>query len=175
MPTIYDCGKLDENSFWPEAGPVDNTDIDLARPSGAPFMCVTELGAKWTRKPWRLDVCRDGTLSLRARCEEPFNGVALPVAYHSSKQALQQAQRVLCTVKPERDERLTHEEGRRYVWSGWPPGTVWQLSAVARVLHLYLQHGRAVGEAVRLSKLVEDAALREGLLLNPPGIPVHSR
>ncbi|MFE3449848.1 hypothetical protein ACFXJ8_13025 [Nonomuraea sp. NPDC059194] len=71
---------------------------------------------------------------------------------------------MLCSLGLERDERLTHEEGRRYVWCGWLPGTRWQLSAVARVLHPFLQgeHSRSAREALRLSKLVQGAAVREG-------------
>jgi hypothetical protein len=173
MPTIYDTDRLDETSCWPEAGPVDNTDLGLARPDGTPFVWLEELPARRRRGAWRLDLCRDGILSLRARDEEPFNGLAMPVAYHDDHQALQYAQQMLCTLKPERDERLTHEHGRVYRWSGWLPGTYWQLSAVARVLHLFLTGDpRAIREAIRLSELVQRAALEAGLLLNPPGDPV---
>uniref|UniRef100_UPI003F494685 hypothetical protein n=1 Tax=Nonomuraea sp. CA-251285 TaxID=3240002 RepID=UPI003F494685 len=171
MPLMYDCEKVHSTSFWPEAGPVDNRDIGLARPDGHPFEYPAELGEEWTRRAWRLDLCRDGTLSLRARDEEPFNGVAMPVAYASHRRDLELAQRALGTFKPQRpDRRLTYEGGRRYMWSGWLPGTAWQLSAVARVLHMFLRgdQDEAVRELLRLSKLVEEAAAREGLRLNGP-------
>lgn len=171
MPLMYDCDKVQSTSFWPEAGPVDNTDIGLTRPDGSPFEYPIELGPDWTCMPWRLDLSRDGSLSLRARDEEAFDRAAMPVAYAADRKLLEAAQRALGTFKPQwPDSRLTYEGGRRYMWSGWLPGTMWQLSAVARVLHLFLQGERsqAIKEAVRLSKLVEDAATRDGLHLNKP-------
>ncbi|WP_433426147.1 hypothetical protein ACQP1V_27535 [Microtetraspora malaysiensis] len=86
--------------------------------------------------------------------------MARPVAYARSKEELQLAQGMLCTLWHERDPRLSHEAGRRYRIGMWLPGTRWQLSAVMRVLHLFLrdEQPRAAAEAVRLSRIVEHAA-----------------
>lgn len=131
MLTIYDAHRLDKPSCWPQAGPVDNTDLGLARPDGTPFVWLEELPARLRRGAWWLNLCRGGTLSLRARGEASFNDVAMPVAYHDHPQALRRAQHMLCTLQPERDERLTHELGRVYRWSGTEvlcyglPGGAW--------------------------------------------------
>lgn len=160
MPLILECDMLDENSFWPGTGPVDTSDIGLHAPGTRPPVCAAELGTRWTRLPWRMDLCRDSTLSIRRRDEAPFNGVARPVAYARRLEDLRLVQGMLCG-RPDLpgDPRLTYEGGVRHFIGMWVPGTQWQLSAVMRVLMMFLEHdqSQAAKECLRLSRLVQDA------------------
>jgi hypothetical protein len=140
--------KVDELSFWPQTEPIDNTDIGLPHLDN----CAD----------WRLDLCRDGTLSLRTRRQKPFNGAAIAVYQHDDKAMLEDVQTLMCSLGYTRDPRLVHEDGRRYIWSWFTlPGTLWQVGAVQRVIHLYVSTGsgqKAVDEAVRLNRIVRTAA-----------------
>ncbi|GGT44962.1 hypothetical protein ACFFV7_39660 [Nonomuraea spiralis] len=142
-----------------------------------PVECATDLGEGWTDRPWRLDLCRDGTLSIRRHGEQPFNGVARPVAFTWEKETLQMAQVSFGRLWPERDRRLTYEEGYRCIWHGWLPGTRWQLSAVMRVLDIALEGDdvdAAAIEALRLSRLVESASAELDRLVADKSTQTHA-
>ncbi|MFD8563319.1 hypothetical protein ACFV1N_39105 [Streptosporangium canum] len=135
MPLMSGYDLVDEASFWP--GPVDTSDLGLHGADGPPIECAAQLGEGWTDRPWRLDLCRDGTLSICTQDKEPFNGGARPVAYAYDKTDLKRIQALTCALWPERDKRLTHEGGRRYIFDWMTlPGTRWQLSAAMRVLDI---------------------------------------
>ncbi|MFF0869976.1 hypothetical protein ACFYUV_50060 [Nonomuraea sp. NPDC003560] len=92
MPLIAKFHLVDEESFWLGAGPVSTADLGLHGPEEPPIVCAADLGEGWTDRPWRLDLCRDGTLSIRRHGEQPFNEVARPLAYAWEKEPLQLAQ-----------------------------------------------------------------------------------
>lgn len=147
---IGDDWKIDENSYWPEEGPIDNRDI----------------GYKDEMTAWRLDLCRDGTLSLRKFGEKAFNGVAIPVYRHNDESVLKSVQTLMCRrgYASANDPRLTHEGGTRYYfsWLTTPmPGTLWQIKAVQRIIHIFVSTddaSAANAEGKRLSAIVEKAA-----------------
>ncbi|MEW9530673.1 hypothetical protein [Microbispora sp. NPDC049125] len=141
---------IPENSWWPEDAPLDLSDIGYDRfPKKTP--------------DWRLDLCRDGTLSLRKKTEKPFNGVAITVYRHDDPDVLRDVQQLMCRkgYPGSEDKRLTHEGGTRWYFS-WIalPGTLWQLNAATRVIHLYVTRGVRVAheEAGRLNATVHAAA-----------------
>ena len=47
-------------------------------------------------RAWRIDVCRDGTFTIRRRGEPSFNGAALPVFSTRTKKEAESLQIVLC-------------------------------------------------------------------------------
>jgi hypothetical protein len=56
---------------------------------------VSRQDLSWSDKPFFICVCRDGTLTARARKEKAFNGVALPVYGTDTRE---QAQRLILLV-----------------------------------------------------------------------------
>lgn len=144
--TIDPEWNIPEASFWPGDSPLNNSEV------GLPILVPAD---------WRLDLCRDGTLSLRKHGEKPFNGVAVPIYHHDDKEVLKDVQTLMCRLAHGRDPALTHEGGRRYIFSWMSlPGTLWQINAVQRVIHLYVTQSAqaASDEARRLSQIVEAAA-----------------
>lgn len=137
---------------WPEQEFIDNNDIGF-KPN--------------PKAAWRLDVCADGTLSLRKKSQKPFNGAALPVYWHDEREILETVQQVTCRLgKPgSEDKRLTHEGGQRWTFS-WIPitYTLWQIDAIQRVIHMFLSpdftREQVYEERQRLTRLVAEATLK---------------
>lgn len=125
-------------------------------PSFWPFTQIGSLIPEWADEKkqlndlssaFRMDVCRDGTLSVRERGQKPFNGVALPCVYWNDLKTLQSYQHLVSIVHYESDDRLVLEEGTRYMFSwGVTVGTLWQVDAVAAVLApMILRHDLTEG------------------------------
>lgn len=141
---------ISESSYWPEEGPIDNRDIGYENK-----ICTH-----------RLDLCLDGTLSLRKFGEKSFNGAAIPVYRHDDPDVLKSVQTLMCRrgYASANDPRLTHEGGTRYYfsWLSTPmPGTAWQINAVQRIIHIFVSTGDASAahaEGKRLAGIVERAA-----------------
>ena len=134
---------------WPEEHFIDNSDIGFVRnPKAA----------------WRLDLDRDGRLSLRKKGEEPWNGNAITVYWHDDREQLETVQQVMCRLgyPSARDERLTHEGGDSWFFS-WIPITYteWQIEAIQRIIHMFLSEDftreQVREECQRLTRLVAEA------------------
>lgn len=145
--------QVSELSYWPEQEPIWNDDIGYDS-----LFNAEELPA------WRLDLCKDGTLSLREAKQKPFNGVAICVYRHDDADLLREIQPLMCRLAYDTDDRLTHEQGRRWIFSWLTSpmlGTLWQVGAVQRIIHTYVSTGdvsAARAEGNRLAAIVEAAA-----------------
>ncbi|MEV3986721.1 hypothetical protein [Nonomuraea sp. NPDC049758] len=116
---------------------MSTADLGLHGPEEPPVVCAADLGEGWTDRPWRLGLCRDGALSIRRHGEQSFNGVARPVAYAWEKEPLQMAHVDFGRLWPERDQRLTYEDGHRYS-APLPPGKLLIRSGDAILLALHV-------------------------------------
>lgn len=101
---------------------------------------------------YRLDLCRDGALTIAEHRQKPFNGVAIGVMFDTDLDRLKLIQATVCKLQYE-DEPKTADRidaGRRYVFSwGIRTGTIEQLERIGDVCWLVGQE--RIAEAVDLA------------------------
>lgn len=94
---------------------------------------------------YRLDICRDGTLTIAVREQKPFNKVAIRALLTTDLPALQAAQADIGVLQLDREPKTLHrlDAGRRWIF-GWGirTGTLAQIDRMGDVIWLHMQGRR---------------------------------
>ncbi len=112
---------------------------------------------------YRLDICRDGTLTVAVHPEQkPFNKVAIRALFTTDLPALQAAQRTVGRLQSDTEPKTLHriDAGQRWIF-GWGlrTGTLAQVDRMGDVIWLLMQGRRQ--EAIDLAWFYDRLAASE--------------
>ncbi len=111
---------------------------------------------------YRLDICRDGALTIAVKEQKPFNGVAVRALFTTDLDALRAAQRDIGVMQAEDEPKTIHrlDAGIRRIF-GWGirTGALGQVDRMGDVIWLHMQGRRQ--DAIDLAWAYDRLAAQE--------------